>query len=253
MMILTLAQRELRSLFLSPLAWTILAAVQIIIAYLFLFQVNEYIILQPRLQMLDNVPGVTQIIVAQLFSSVGFILMLIIPLITMRVISEERRNRTLTLLFSAPISMSEIILGKYLGVVAFLCIMTGMLCLMPLSILFAGSLDMGLLFTIIVGLVLLLSAFSAVGVYMSTLTLQPTVAAVSSFGILLLLWLVDWAGNKVADSETSGVLSYISILRHFEALLNGVFSSSDVIYFFLFITLFIVLSIRRLDGDRLQH
>ena len=253
MMVLTLARRELRGLFLSPLAWSILAVVQIILAYLFLAQTNQYLIWQPRLQMMENAPGVTQVVVAQLFSSAAFILMMVVPLITMRSISDERRNRTLSLLFSAPISMTEIILGKYFGVLAFLLIMTGMLSLMPLSILISGPLDMGMLLAIVLALVLLLAAFSAVGIYMSSLTLQPTVAAVSSFGILLLLWLIDWAGNKVADPDASGVLSYLSMLRHFEAMAQGVFNSSDVIYFLLFITLFVVLSIRRLDGDRLQH
>lgn len=253
MMILTLAQRELRSLFLSPLAWSILAVTQFILAYLFLSQLNDYILVQPQLRLLDNAPGVTQLVVVPLYGSAAFILMLIVPLLTMRLISEERRNRSLALLFSAPVSMTEIILGKFLGVLAFLIVMILLLSLMPLSLLIAGPLDLGHLAAIVIGMVLLIAGFAAVGLYMSTLTVQPTVAAVSTFGALLLLWIIDWAGDKVTSAEASGLLSYLSLLRHFEALARGVFSSADVAYFLLFITIFVVLSIRRLDADRLQH
>jgi ABC-2 type transport system permease protein len=236
MTIWTLAQRELRSLFLSPLAWSILAVSQFILAYLFLSQLNDYIQVQPQLKLLDNAPGVTQLVVTPLYGSAAFILMLIVPLLTMRLISEERRSKSLALLFSAPVSMTEIILGKYLGILLFLLLMILLLSLMPLSL-----------------LGLLVGCFAALGLYMSTLTVQPTVAAVSTFGALLLFWIIDWAGDKVSNTEAGNLLGYLSMLRHFEALARGVVSSVDVAYFLLFITVFLVLAIRRLDADRLQH
>ncbi len=252
MMILTLAQRELRSLFLSPLAWAILAIVQFILAWLFLSQLQEFLALQPKLATLDNAPGVTELVIVPLYASAAFIMMLVSPLLTMRLISEERRNRSLALLLSAPVSMTEIILGKYLGIVAFALIMIVMMTLMPLSLLFVGSIDTGLLLSIVLGITLLLSAFMALGLYMSSLTAQPTVAAISTFGMLLLLWIIDWAGDKT-DVTTSGLLEYLSMLRHFEAFGRGLINSTDIIYYLLFIILFLVLSIRRLDGDRLQR
>jgi ABC-2 type transport system permease protein len=102
------------------------------------------------------------------------------------------------------------------------------------------------------GVTLLTASFIAVGLFMSTLTVQPAIAAVSTFGILLGLWIIDWAGAG-RSGDYGGLLAYISILRHYQSLLKGVFNSSDVIYYLLFITTFIVLSIRRLDADRLQH
>jgi ABC-2 type transport system permease protein len=129
--------------------------------------------------------------------------------------------------------------------------MTLMLTAMPLSLLFAGTIDMGLLASIVVGLTLLVAAFAAVGLYMSSLTQQPTVAAISTFGVLLLLWIIDWAGGKAGDPGATGVLTYLSMLRHFEGLSRGVFSSADVIYFLLFISTFLVLSIRKLDAERM--
>jgi len=252
MMVLTLARRELRSLFLSPLAWAILATVQFILSYLFMSQLQEFLLIQSKLASIENAPGVTELVIVPLYGSAAFIMMLVTPLLTMRLISEERRNRSLALLISAPISMTEIIIGKYLGMLGFAAIMIFMMTLMPLSLYIGGSIDAGLLFTIVLGISLLIASFMALGLYMSSLTAQPTIAAMSTFGMLIMLWIIDWAGGK-ADATASGLLEYLSMLRHFEAFSKGIFSSSDFIYYILFISLFLVLSIRRLDGDRLQR
>ncbi len=248
-MIATIAARELRSLFLSPLAWSILAVVLFILAYMFLGQLDTYLAYQSQIAMMESPPGVTEVIIAPLFSSATLILLLVIPLLTMRLVSEERRARTLPLLFSAPLSMSEIVLGKYLGMLGFLGIMLGLVALMPLSLLSAGTLDFGLLASNLIGIGLMLAAFAAAGLFMSTLTAQPTVAAISTFGVLLLLWIIEWTGKSMGDNPT--VLSYLSLQSHYEALLKGLFDSSDVIYYLLFIITFLVLSIRRLDAERL--
>ena len=252
MMIFTLAQRELRSLFLSPLAWAILAIVQFITAYLFLSQLQEFLLIQSKLASIENAPGVTELVIVPLYGSAAFIMMLVTPLLTMRLISEERRNKSLALLLSAPVSMTEIVIGKYIGMLGFAAIMIFMMTLMPLSLYIAGTLDSGLLFSIVLGISLLLAAFISIGLYMSSLTSQPTIAAMSTFGILLMLWIIDWAGSK-AEETASGLLEYISMLRHFEAFTKGIFNSSDFFYYILFISLFLILSIRRLDGDRLQR
>jgi len=250
-MIFTIAGRELRSLFLSPLAWAILAVVQFILAYLFLSQIDAYLAVQPRLAAIEGAPGVADLIIAPLFADAAILLLLITPLISMRVLSEERRNRTLSLLFSAPVSMTEVILGKYLGLLAFFLILLLLLALMPLSLLAGTDLDLGKLAAGLLGLMLLLAAFSAIGLFMSALTEQPTIAAISTFGLLLLLWIIDWAGSS--GNQASGLFAYLSMLRHYEALLKGLFNSTDVLYYLLVTSLFLGLSIRRLDADRLQH
>ena len=249
-MIFTIAGRELRSLFLSPLAWSILAVTLFILAYLFLTQIETYLSLQPRLAAIEGAPGVADIVIAPLFADAAMVLLLITPLITMRTISEERRNRTLSLLFSAPVSMTEIVLGKYLGVLSFFLILLGLLTLMPLSLLVGTDLDIGKLVAGLLGLTLVVAAFAAIGLYMSSLTEQPTVAAVTTFGLLLLLWIIDWAGNTTGDSNT---LAQLSMLRHYEPLLKGLFNSADVAYYLLIIALFIGFTIRRMDATRLQH
>jgi len=251
MMIFTIAAREIKSLFLSPLAWAILAVVQLILAYVFLIGVDQFLEVQPRLSGLPDAPGVTDIVAAPLFGTAAVVLLLVAPLLTMRLVSEEHRNRTLSLLLSAPVSMTEIILGKYLGILFFMLVMLGMVAAMPLSLLMGGHLDLGKLAGGVFGLGLLLAAFSAAGLFMSTLTTQPTVAAISTFGLLLLLWIIDWTSG--ARAEVSGVLNYLSLTRHYEPLLRGMFNSVDVVYYLLFIVAFLALAVRRLDAERLQH
>ncbi len=250
-MIFTIALRELRTLFLSPLAWSILAVVQLILAFLFLARVELYQLYQPQLAALDNAPGVTEIILPDLLGNAAIVLLLVVPLLTMRLIAEERRNKTLALLFSAPVSMSEIVLGKYLGVLGFLLIVLALIALMPLSLLLGGGLDPGLMLAGFLGLAFLLAGFAAVGTFMSTLTQHPTVAAIATFGALLLFWILDWSG-KGADAAAQGNwLAYLSLFNHYKPFMEGLFSSADAAYHVLLIATFLVLSIRRLDADRL--
>jgi ABC-2 type transport system permease protein len=123
LVIRVIAARELRSLFVSPLAWVMLAVVQFIIGYLFLTRIELFLQFKPRLLALENPPGLTDIVVAALFGNAGVVLLLVVPLLTMRLISEEHRNGTLPVLLAAPISMTEIVLGKYLGLLTFFIIM----------------------------------------------------------------------------------------------------------------------------------
>jgi ABC-2 type transport system permease protein len=204
---------------------------------------------QSQLLASDSAPGLTQIIVSGLLGSAAIILLLVIPLLTMRLVSEERRNRTLSLLFSAPISMTEIVLGKYLGALSFLLLMVGMIALMPLALLSGGKLDPGLFLSSLLGLVLLVAGFAAVGLFMSTLTQHPAVAAISTFGTLLLFWILDWTGEGI--NGNGSLLAYLSLFNHYEPFLEGIFDSADAAYHLLFITTFLVLSIHRLDADRL--
>ena len=129
-MIFTIAAKELKSLFSGPMAWIILAVLEIVLAYFFLNQVDAFLTIQPQLTALANPPGVTELIVTPLFGNAAIILLMAVPLLSMRLIAEEKRNQTLNLLLSAPISVSEIILGKFLGLMAFLSLFIGLAALM---------------------------------------------------------------------------------------------------------------------------
>jgi len=194
----------------------------------------------------------TGIMVAPLFGNAAISLLLVVPLLTMRLISDEGCNQTLSLLLSAPLSMAEIVMGKFLAVVIFLVVLLFLIMLMPLSLLAGGALDFGVLVSGALGLALILFSFTALGLYMSSLTTQPTIAAISSFGVLLLLWVLDWGGSSADVSAGAGIMGYLSLVRHYEALLKGVFNSADIVYYLLFIVTFLVLGIRRLGADRLQ-
>ena len=247
-MIGTIALRELRSLFLSPLAWSILAVVQVILGFLFLGRIELVQMYQSQLLAMENAPGITEIIVPDLLGYTALILLLVVPLLTMRLVAEERRNRTLSLLFSAPISLSEIVLGKYLGILLFLMILLALIALMPLSLLAGGSIDFGLFASGFLGLALLLASFASVGLYMSTLTQHPTVAAIATFGALLLFWVLDWSGQGIGGGN---VLAYLSLFNHYKPFLDGLFDTADAMYHALLIATFLVLSVRHLDAERM--
>ncbi|NOT12695.1 MAG: ABC transporter permease subunit [Methylococcaceae bacterium] len=245
-----IALREFKSLFLSPMAWTILAILQFIMAFLFLSQVETFTLLQPKLETIVGGPGLTDIVITPLFGNAAIILLLVTPLLTMRVICEERRNKTLALLLSAPVSNQAIILGKYWGVLGLLIVIILLITLMPLSLLSGGDLDLGKLAANIIALLLLVMSFTAIGLFMSCIAGHPTIAAITTFGSLLLLWILDWTAGM--DSQYSEVFQYLSMLKHFQSIQSGLMSSVDFVYFILFITAFIVLSVRTLDNDRLQ-
>ncbi len=245
-MILTIARREITSMFLSPMAWVILAVIQGILGWMFLAQIESYFMLQPQLIQLENTPGVTDVVIAPMFSLAAIILLMVMPLITMRSLAEEKKNKTLTLLMSAPISITQLVLGKFVGLLYFVLILVSMLMLMPLSLYLGTELDHGKLMSIAIGMILLLGSFASIGLYLSSLTDNQTIAAVTTFGALLMLWIIEWRTEQT-------IFHYLSILSHHQPLLEGVFNSSDVSYFLLIMLLFIGLTIRQLDGDRLQH
>jgi ABC-2 type transport system permease protein len=222
--------------------------VQLILALVFFGYLREFLQNQSDLLSSGSSVGFTAMVVSPLLGFAVVLLLLVSPLISMRLFSEERRNKTLSLLVSAPISMTEIVLGKYLSLVIFLWIILGMALLMPLSLLVGGWLDFGLFAAGALGLALLLAGFAAVGVFMSTLTQYQTVAAVSTFGMLLLFLLLELAGAALGGAS---VLTYLSLLTHYQPFLRGMFDTRDAVYLILFIATFLTLSVRRLDMDRL--
>jgi ABC-2 type transport system permease protein len=249
--ILTIARFELRRMFYSPLAWTVLAIVLFILALLFLvFMENFLSLIQPRFAGREGAPGVTDTVVAPLLLWAGVIMLAISPLLTMRSFAEERQNASLSLLTSAPVSITELVLGKYLGLTAFLAIMLALTALMPLSLAMGTTLDWGKLAAGLLGLWLLTASFAAAGLYVSSLTDTPFIAAVSSFGLLLFLVVLYVSGRS--QEASSALFVYLSHFGHFLSFLEGLFDTADLAYYLLFIGTFLVLTIRRLDNMRLQ-
>ncbi len=238
--------RELRSMFLSPLAWVLLALVQFILAWIFLIQLDEFVQIQPRLAKLESAPGVSDLVAIPLLNTAAMIIMFLIPLMSMRLLSDEFRNGTYTLLASAPITKTAIALGKYLSLLIFLLIILALTAAMPVSLLLGGELDLGKLCAGLLGLGLALAFFAAVGLFFSSITSRPTIAATGTYGLLLFLWLINLASG--AGGEGSALFAWISPISHMQNMLSGLISSADLIYFLLMTTGFLLLTIKQLDG-----
>ena len=248
--IVTIAGRELRSLFVSPLAWTAWAVVQGLCGYFFLISLDLFTQLQPQLPGQPGAPGITAIVVAPLLKSSCFILLLVSPLLTMRLLSEEKRQGTLRLLLCAPISVCDIVLGKFLGIMGFFLLLSLGIALMPLTLTLAGPLDIGLFGSGFLGLVLLQASIAAIGLFMSSLSSHPATAALGSFAVLFGLWLLRFAGDA-GSGGTQAVLVYLSLVTHLDPLVQGVFDTRNLLYFVLLVTTFLSLTVRRLDANRL--
>lgn len=247
-MISAIAGNELRRLFFSPLAWSLLAVMQLLLGWLFLVQVESFLQLQPQLTVLENPPGVTELVVMPLFDSAAVILMLLVPLLSMGLFSREFLDGSFSLLLSSPVTMSQIVAGKYLALLTTMIVILLLVALMPLSLLLGGPLDLGTLSAGLLGLALILAAYSAVGLFLSSLTRQPAIAAIGSYGVLLLLWIISLAGS----GKGSELFAQISISSHFHRLLSGLVVSTDLFYFALLILACLLLTIRRLDSLRSQ-
>ncbi len=238
-MIRIIAAREAKALFSSPQAWIALAIFQVILAWIFLARLDAFLGVQAKLQHLVNPPGVTEWIIAPLFSAASMIFLMIIPLFTMRLVAEEARNQTLPLLFSAPVSSLEIVLGKYLGLLVFLCAAIGLVLFMALTLLLGGKIDFGLLFSNFLGLLFSAASFAALGLYISCLTTHPYLAGIGGIGALLGLWAVRFGSG--------GFFLAISPSGHFEHFNQGLVDTGDIAYYLLAIALFLTLSVWRLE------
>lgn len=246
-MIITIARHELRSLFLSPLAWVVLALVQLLLAYIFLLNIDNFIAGQEELALSPQAPGVTLLVVIRTLANVPTVLMIVVPLITMRLLSDEKRLQTRVLLLSSPLSMRDIVLGKYLAVIIFFAVSGLLLALMAFSLYWGTRLDLGHIAAAMLAVMLLMMAIAAIGLYMSSLTAHSAIAAVASFGVVLLLWIVD-SGVKL-DSGGS-LLSHVSMSHHYQTLLSGLVPLETIAYFVLLTLVFLFLSIRRLHVER---
>lgn len=241
-MIRLLAWRELRSLLALPSTWFLLALLQFVFAWFFLARTEYFLEIQPQLAQLANPPGVTVTVAVPLFNILAMLLMMLTPLFTMRLIAEERRNQTLPLLLSAPLSSAQIVLGKSLGLWVFLLLVVIAAPLMVATLAVGTQLDSGLILSNVLGLVLLLSSDIALGLYCSTLSAQPVVTAASALVVLVGLWLAD-----ILASDEASPWHALSPLHHFQSFNNGLLDSQDAVFFVLFSAVFLILAWRRVQ------
>ena len=244
-MIAAIARREFQACFLSPLAWALLAANQFILAWVFLRVLERF----SGLSAAQRTAGLTLEISLNLFSFAALLALLSVPLLSMRMLSAEFREGTFHLLGAAPVSLVEILLGKSLGLAGLVSVI-GLLPLgMSLGLVFVTEPDLGLLATATLGLWLTGMLFAAVGLFASSLSAQPGVAAVAAYGILVSLSVINRAGDTA--SQYAGLFDWLSWNEHLFRFLLGVVRASDLLYYALLTGFFLALAHRQLANRRL--
>lgn len=245
-------KKEMRLYFTSPVAYVIMAVFLVLAGYFF-FAIFDFFT-RASLQAAMNPQmgrdlNVTDSVLRPLFSNMSVILLLVMPLITMRLFSEERRSGTIELLLTYPVRDGAVLVGKYVAALVLYAIMLALTLLYPLMLFYVARVEWGPVLTGYVGLLLLGSAFIAVGLFASSLTENQIVAAMTTFGILLVLWVIGWSADTVGG--TAGrVLSHLSLIEHFDSFGKGVFDTRDVVYYVNVTLVALFLSLRSLEARR---
>ena len=249
--ILAIWQREMRAYFVSPIAYVVLTVFLLVVGFFFVANLSSLIqasMMQSQMvqgQAMD-VPGIVS---QAVFGTMSVILLFIIPMLTMGLFSEEKRRGTIELLLTAPVSSIQAMIGKYL---ASLTLMTVMLLLSGISIsmLFIyGDPDLKPILSGYLGLFLYSAALLSVGLFMSTLTENQIVSVIITFGVILVLWVIDalssWSMGAMRD-----VLTYLSVIGHLDDFIKGVIDTSHIVFYLSFIFVGLFLTYRSLESLR---
>ena len=227
------AQRELRSYFLSPLAYVVIALFLALSGYLF-----ALILANAREASLRG-----------LIQNVSVLYLFIVPAISMRLLAEEQRTGTVELLLTNPVQEWEIVTGKFLASIMLVLVMLACTLLFPAFLFIFGSPDKGPIITGYLGIFLQAAAFLSIGLWASSLTQNQIVAAIVSFALLLVFWLSDNLGQFLGGT-VGQIVSYTSVNSHFQSFPQGVIESKDVIYYLTLVIAGIVLSTLSLQSRR---
>ncbi len=228
----TIIAKELRSFFVSPVVYVIGAIFLAIVGLLSYWAVANASNQALRLMQMQNTYAqlnLNEMLFRPLFQSMNLILMIILPLLTMRLFAEERKLRTFELLLTSPIGVNEIVSGKFLSVVIVYTGLLGLTSLIPLTLsayaTFAWSpIYLGYLALFLQGALML-----SIGLFASALTENQIIAAFLSFGIILGLWVLGALSSAFGDTTLGQVLSYVSFTEHYERLIRGLFNLKDII------------------------
>ncbi len=247
---LVIARKELKQLFTSPIAYVALAMFFLIVGFLFYALIGVY---TGQVLQLQGPPppdfDPTRIIFSPLFQDASFVLILLVPIFTMRLVSEEDRAHTMELLLTSPVTSTAIILGKYLAGLVLFIVLLAISTYMPLALATMGRLDWGLLAATYIGLLLLGCAFIAIGLFASTLNENQIVSAAIGFALLLLFWVLGFA-QQASGSAAQAVLSSLSFSTHFSNLASGVVDTQDIVFFLSIAAFFVFLGVLALESRK---
>ncbi len=248
--ILAIARKELGSYFASPIAYVVVGLFALVFGYFYAVMLSYF--LQQSMQSAMGGGGpvnVNRDLIRYVLQNVGVVILFLVPLITMRTYSEEKRTGTIELLLTSPVSDLQIMLGKFLGAMALYGVMLAV-TLVLVALLFAyGNPQLLPIASGYLGLLLLGGCMMAVGMFYSSLTKNQIIAALLTFVTLLLLWVIDWM-TSFASPGVGTVLNYLSITSHLDDFAKGVIDTKHVIYYLSFITFGLFLTARSVDSER---
>ena len=246
-----ICRKELGSYFASPVAYILLTMFGLIFGFFFWNALGYFVIESMEMQMRGQMfpMNLNEQIIRPLLSNAGVIGLFFIPMITMRLFAEEKRTGTIELLATSPVRDLEIIVGKWLAAL----ILYGCLLLFT-AVNFAflfhyGNPDWKPLAVGYLGLLLQAGALLAVGTFISTLTKNQIIAGAATFGICLLLWVLEWVSGY-ENAMWAQVLSYMSVITHFETFGRGVIALKDAIFYITVIFLGLFFTARSLESLR---
>lgn len=251
---LTIAGKELRSYFVSPIAYVVLTGFLLLGGWFFFnllarfnFLLSIYSAMRnPEAQMRLNL---NDFVIAPLLHNLSVVLVILVPVITMRSFAEEKRSGTYELLMTSPLSITEIVAGKFLGALGFLIVMLALTGIYPIILLAYGNPEIGVIAAGYLGLLLLAIAFLTVGLLTSSFTENQIIAAVSCLVLLLLLYVISWPA-ETAGPVLGAVLKYVSLTEHFGEMVKGIVDTKELVYFGSVILLALFLTQRSVESVR---
>ena len=248
-----IVRKELRSYFVSPVAYVVASVFLLLtglLSFLAIATVSNRSMQMLRVQ--GNLPelNLNEIVFRPVFYNMAVLLLLVVPILTMRLLAEEKKLKTMELLVTSPVTITDIVVGKF---VAALTVFAGMLALSavaPVTLAPFAEFRWSPILTAYLGVLLMGGLFLGAGLLGSSLTENQIIAVILSFGVLLLFWLFGWAGQVFADTTLGKVLTYLSPLDHFEHLVKGLVETKDLVYFVAGIVFTLFLTHRVIESQR---
>ncbi|MBI4413380.1 MAG: ABC transporter permease subunit [candidate division NC10 bacterium] len=245
-------KKELRAIFASPVAYVVMAVFLALSGYFFWGFLARFTFYSIQASMNPAFGGglnLMEFVLGPLFHNMSIVMLLMMPLFTMRLLAEERKTGTMELLLTYPVRDGAILLGKFLAVVVLFLCMLALTAIYPILLMAWSSPEPLPILAGYLGLVLVGTAFLSLGLFTSALTENQIVAASLAFGALLLIWVIGWSAD-LAGGTVGKVLGHLSFLNHFEAFARGVVDTKDLIYYFNVTALFLFLTLKAVEARR---
>lgn len=247
--VLAIAHKELRSYFASPIGYVITGLFALLFGYFFYNYLGFFVRASEQMTMGGGTPNVNQHMIAGLLQNAAVIILFVMPMITMRTYSEEKRSGTIELLLTSPVSDVEIILGKFFGAMGLYAAMLAVTMLYIGMLFFLGNPEWKPIAAGYLGLLLMGGCFISVGLLVSSLTKNQIVAGMATFAVFLFLWVINWIGEN-AGATTREIVNYLSITQHLDDFTRGVIDTKHLVYYLSFITFGLFLTAKSVDSER---